>query len=57
MPLLALWGEDGLVGRTYDVLETWREVASDVTGHSVPGGHYLPEEAPEETLKALRRFF
>ena len=57
MPLLALWGEDGLVGRTYDVLETWREFASDVTGIAVPGGHYLPEEAPEETLKALRGFF
>lgn len=56
MPLLALWGEDGLVGQTYDVLETWREVASHVTGHAVPGGHYLPEEAPEETLKALQRF-
>ncbi len=53
MPLLALWGEDGLVGRTYDVLETWREVASDVTGLAVPGGHYLPEEAPEETLKKV----
>ena len=57
MPLLALWGGEGLVGRTYDVLETWREVASDVTGHAVPGGHYLPEEAPEETLEALRGFF
>ena len=57
MPLLALWGEDGLVGRTYDVLETWREVASNVTGLAVPRGHYLPEEAPEETLKALRGFF
>ncbi|MDG2406650.1 MAG: alpha/beta hydrolase [Paracoccaceae bacterium] len=55
-PLLALWGKDGFVGQTYDVIETWREVALDVSGGSVPGGHYLPEEAPAETLKKLQNF-
>lgn len=55
-PLLVLWGEDGFVAKTYDVLETWREVATNVTGHSVSGGHFLPEEAPNETLKALLAF-
>ena len=57
MPLLALWGEAGFVGNNYDVLAEWRQVASDVSGHGVPGGHYLPEEAPDETLAALRNFF
>jgi len=56
MPLLALWGEAGFVGSAYDVLATWRQVAQDVRGHGVPGGHFLPEEAPEETLKALLDF-
>ncbi len=55
-PLLVLWGQDGFVGRTYDVLDTWREVASNVSGHPVSGGHYVPEEAPQETLKALKAF-
>ena len=55
-PLLALWGAEGLVGRTYDVLAEWRQVADDVSGHVVPGGHYLPEEAPNETITALRKF-
>lgn len=55
-PLLALWGQDGFVGKTYDVLDTWRDVASNVSGHAVPGGHYVPEEAPKETLKALLDF-
>ena len=55
-PLLVLWGQDGFVGKAYDVLETWRAVASNVSGHSVPGGHYVPEEAPKETLKALETF-
>ena len=56
MPLLALWGEAGFVGSAYDVLATWRQVAQDVQGQAVPGGHFLPEEAPEETLKALLEF-
>ncbi|MCP4072880.1 MAG: alpha/beta hydrolase [Hyphomicrobiales bacterium] len=55
-PLLVLWGQDGFVGKTYDVLDTWREVASNVSGHPVPGGHYVPEEAPQETLNALKAF-
>ena len=57
MPLLALWGNDGFVGTHYDVLAEWRQVAHDVTGHGVSGGHYLPEEAPDETLAALLGFF
>ncbi|MGE4611075.1 MAG: alpha/beta hydrolase [Paracoccaceae bacterium] len=55
-PLLALWGQDGFVAKAYDVLETWRDVASNVSGHAVPGGHFLPEEAPDETLRALLEF-
>ena len=55
-PLLALWGSKGFVGRKYDVLETWRERASNVQGHSVPSGHFLPEEAPDETYAALHNF-
>jgi haloacetate dehalogenase len=57
MPLLVLWGELGLVGRRYDVLDVWRRYAAgEVGGHAVSGGHFLPEEAPEEVLWALREF-
>ena len=56
-PLLALWGARGLVHRLYDVLETWREKARDVEGHSLPCGHFLPEERPAETARALTDFF
>lgn len=55
-PLLVLWGEAGFVHRTYDVLDVWRQYASDVRGHAVPGGHFLPEEAPEAVLEALVPF-
>lgn len=56
-PLLALWGEKGFVGNKYDVLAEWRKWADEVSGYSLPCGHYLPEEAPKETLSALLNFF
>jgi haloacetate dehalogenase len=55
-PLLVLWGERGTVGRLYDVMQIWREHATDVKGQGLPAGHFLPEEAPEETLSALLSF-
>lgn len=57
MPVQALWGEAGFVGQTYDVIAAWQDVAETVTGHSVPGGHYLPEEAPTQTADALLSFW
>jgi haloacetate dehalogenase len=55
-PLLALWGA-GRPGRNrWDVLGEWRPWADDVRGRELPCGHFLPEEAPEETLSALREF-
>jgi haloacetate dehalogenase len=56
-PLLVLWGERGLMERNYDVLATWRERASDVSGERLPCGHFLAEEAPDETLDRLVSFF
>jgi len=55
-PLLALWAEKGVVHRMYDVLATWRERAVNVSGRALPGGHFLPEEAPEETSAELKAF-
>lgn len=55
-PLLALWAEKGVVHRMYDVLATWRERAANVSGRALPGGHFLPEEAPEETSAELKAF-
>lgn len=55
-PVLALWGSHGFVGHAYDVIATWQERATRVTGQAVPSGHFLPEEAPVETYTALRRF-
>lgn len=56
-PLLVLWGAKALMHRSFDVLETWREKALDVRGKPIGCGHFLPEEAPEETLAAVQDFF
>jgi haloacetate dehalogenase len=55
-PLLVLWGEHGAMHRLYDVLGTWRPLAREVEGRALPCGHFLPEEAPEETLAELVSF-
>ncbi len=55
-PLLALWGEQGVVERLYDVLGVWRRYASNVRGRALPCGHYLAEERPEETAEELVTF-
>jgi haloacetate dehalogenase len=56
-PLLVLWGAEGVVNRLFAPLADWGSVAVDVRGHTVPSGHFLPEEAPQETLAALQEFF
>ena len=57
MPLHVLWGEHGAVGRCFDVLPLWRERARQVSGHSLPCGHYLAEESPEAVLAEALSFF
>jgi haloacetate dehalogenase len=56
-PLLALWAGRGEVGKWYDVLNVWRDWADDVRGGPIDSGHFMPEEAPDETYAALRDFF
>jgi haloacetate dehalogenase len=55
-PLLALWGAKGVVGSLYDVLETWREKAVNVSGRALDCGHTLQEERPDETAAELLNF-
>jgi haloacetate dehalogenase len=59
-PVLLLWGATGGVGRNHKPgpAEIWRNYASNIIGaKALPCGHYLSEEAPNETTEALRAFF
>ncbi len=55
-PVLVLWGAQAFVGREYEPLSVWREYAGDVRGQALPTGHFLPEEAPNLVIAALRDF-
>lgn len=56
-PLLVLWGRQGFIQRTYDVLDVWRQYATNVEGRALNCGHFLPEEAPADVVDVLRNFF
>jgi len=55
-PMMCMWGAKGFVGHKYDVIAEWEKWADDVKGRAIQSGHFLPEEAPEETLEAILEF-
>jgi haloacetate dehalogenase len=58
-PVLVLWAKTGVIEAHFDCLALWRERAERVEGETLPGGHYLAEELPDEvvvrTLAFLRQ--
>ena len=57
-PLLVIWGARSHTGAVHgDVLGIWRDFASKASGGPIDCGHYVPEEAPQETLDWFLRFF
>jgi len=60
-PLLALWSAKGGLENWYTdeegPLGLWRMWSTDASGRPMDGGHFFPEEKPEETTQELRRFF
>ncbi len=57
-PVQVLWAtEDDLVELRGDVVTIWRGRAEDVTGHAIPGGHHMAEDAPTELAAALIEFW
>ena len=56
MPVLALWGAQGVVHQCFDPLAEWQRVAADVRGHALSCGHYIAEEAPGALLAAALPF-
>jgi haloacetate dehalogenase len=56
LPLLVLWGEQGVVHRCFAPLKEWMMVADDVQGGTLPCGHYIAEEAPQALLERVLPF-
>jgi haloacetate dehalogenase len=55
-PTLVLYGADGAMARAYDVPATWADRCTDLHAATVPGGHFFPDTAPDQTLAALVAF-
>lgn len=56
-PALVLYGADGAMGRMYDMQAAWAGKCKDMTVMGLPGGHFFPDTAADETAKALGDFF
>ena len=54
VPLLLVTGAEEV--QLADAPAIWRAWADDVTVAEVPGGHFVPEEAPDELVTALNTF-
>jgi haloacetate dehalogenase len=59
-PMLHLWAQGGPLDTFYGndggPLGIWRQWAPRVHGQSMHGGHFFPEENPEDTAAILRTF-
>lgn len=55
-PALVLWGSNYMGKGAGTPLDIWRTWCVNVHGQEITSGHFLPEEAPEETLAALLPF-
>jgi haloacetate dehalogenase len=56
-PTLALWSDTSPFARRQRPLDVWRTWAGEVDGAPISAGHFIPEEAPAETVRHLIGFF
>ena len=56
MPSFVMYGADGAMAKAYDVPATWANRLSTPRSAAIPGGHFFPDEHPEETARALLAF-
>jgi pimeloyl-ACP methyl ester carboxylesterase len=53
-PTLALWGADYYaVGKLFDMLQVWAEMAGDLRTHAIPQCGHLPQEEQPEIVNRL----
>lgn len=59
-PMLHLWAEGGPLDTFYTEdggpLGIWRQWAPQAQGQAMKGGHFFPEENPEDTVVAVKQF-
>jgi haloacetate dehalogenase len=53
---LVLWGADGLMGKLFDMPAEWSKHLAHVETATLPGGHFFPDQLPQETAGVLTDF-
>lgn len=57
VPILLLWGANGVVGKLWNVMEKWKLLADNLEGYPITAcGHFVPEEQPEQVLAYMVPF-
>ncbi|CEJ89973.1 hypothetical protein VHEMI05787 [[Torrubiella] hemipterigena] len=58
-PLRVIWGKKGVIEAMFDAVKEWQAVSDasiKVEGYAVESGHYVPEERPDDVVKAICEF-
>ncbi len=56
-PALVVWGVNGLMARLFGMEAEWRKRLGNMATATLPGGHFFPDQFPEETATLLADFF
>jgi haloacetate dehalogenase len=51
-----MWGKTGAMARHFDVPATWNKNFSNIQKKPMEGGHFFPDQYPQETVSALASF-
>lgn len=55
-PSLVLYGAQGAMARQFDVPATWASRLAQMQAQAIPGGHFFPDTASDETAQVLAAF-
>jgi haloacetate dehalogenase len=55
-PTAVFWGENGIPAKADNPVPIWKEWCENITGHPIASGHFLAEENPEDTARAILDF-
>lgn len=55
-PLWVLWAGHNELYRRVEPLKVWRQYAEQVQGRAVDANHFIPEQAPRETIQEIVSF-
>ena len=56
IPACVMWGKTGAMARHFDVPATWSKNFSNIEKKPMDGGHFFPDQHPQETVSALVSF-